>query len=336
MQRALELSSFGMGNVSPNPMVGCVIVHNDKIIGEGWHQQYGKAHAEVNAINAVKDKNLLSESIAYVTLEPCSHFGKTPPCADLLVQHQLKKVIVACIDPNPIVARKGIEKLKKAGIEVAVGLLENEATKINIRFFTSFNKKRPYIILKWAQTDDSFIARENYDSRWISNEHSRKLVHKWRAEEDAIMVGTNTAKYDNPQLNVRDWKGNDPIRIVIDKKLTLDKGLKLFNGNQPTICYNLLENKTNKNTTYVQVEEINFLEALLSDLHSQDIQSLIIEGGSKLLQSCIDKNLWDEARIFISKTTFETGISAPNINGKLQCSEDILGDELKIIRNEKN
>ena len=336
MQRALELATNGRGNVSPNPMVGCVIVHDDKIIGEGWHNKFGEPHAEVNAINAVKDKSLLSDSIAYVSLEPCSHFGKTPPCADLLIQHQLKKVLIACADPNPLVAGKGIGKLNNANIEVAIGLLKKDSEKINIRFFTAFKKKRPYIILKWAETADGFVARENYDSKWISNEHSRKLVHKWRAEEDAIMVATNTVKYDNPQLNVRDWQGNDPVRIVIDKNLMLDKSLKLFKGNQPTICYNLIESKTKGNTSYVQIEEHNFLEALFSDLYSRKIQSVIIEGGAKLLQSCIDKNLWDEARIFISKLKFETGISAPIIKGEFQHSEDILGDELKIIRNGKN
>ncbi|MDH5476159.1 MAG: bifunctional diaminohydroxyphosphoribosylaminopyrimidine deaminase/5-amino-6-(5-phosphoribosylamino)uracil reductase RibD [Cyclobacteriaceae bacterium] len=335
MLRALELAAFGKGKVSPNPLVGCVIVHNEKIIGEGWHKQYGKAHAEVNAIEAVKDKKLLSDSIAYVTLEPCSHFGKTPPCADLLVKHQLKKVVIASTDPNPLVNGKGIEKLTSANIDVEVGLLE-EALMLNQRFFCSVQKKRPFIILKWAETADGFIARKNFDSKWISNKHSRKMVHKWRAEEDAIMVGTNTAKYDNPQLNVRDWQGGNPIRVVIDKKLSLEKGLFLFDGSQPTLCYNLLESKTHKNTVYVALEEENFLEQLLADLHAREIQSVIIEGGSTLLQSCIDDDLWDEARIFVSKTMFKEGIAAPMINGEQLHYEKIGEDELKIIRNGKN
>ena len=200
MQRALELARLGLGNVSPNPMVGCVIVKDGKIIGEGHHEQYGGPHAEVNAVQAVKDQSLLPQSTAYVTLEPCSHFGKTPPCADLLVRHQVKRVVICNEDPNPLVAGQGIERLRNAGIEVEIGLLREEGRVLNRRFFTAFEKKRPYVILKWAQTTDGFVARENYDSKWISNTYSRQLVHKWRAEEDAILVGTNTARYDNPSL----------------------------------------------------------------------------------------------------------------------------------------
>ncbi len=333
MQRALELAENGRGTASPNPMVGCVIVHHGKIIGEGWTQPYGGEHAEVHAIGSVVKKELLSDSTAYVTLEPCSHFGKTPPCADLLVRHQVRKVVIACTDPNPLVAGKGITKLKDAGIEVEGGLLEKEAQEFNRRFFTSINKKRPYIILKWAETQDGFIARSNYDSKWISNEYSRKLVHQWRAEEDAIMVGTNTAKYDDPTLNVRDWEGSDPVRIVIDKQLVLNKDLKLFNGKQPTLCYNLIEDRSERNTTFIKIGRDNFLEALISDLHTRKIQSVLVEGGAYLLQSFIDKNLWDEARIFTGNIAFEEGINAPTIEGTLVTEENIMGDQLKIIRN---
>lgn len=333
MQRALELTENSRGTVSPNPMVGCVIVHDDKIIGEGWTQPYGGAHAEVQAIAAIADLTLLSESTAYVTLEPCAHFGKTPPCADLLVKHNLKRVVVACADPNPLVAGKGIDKLKASGIVVDVGLLSKEALDFNRRFFTSVNKKRPYIILKWAETKDGFIARKNFDSKWISNEYSRKLVHQWRAEEDAIMVGTNTAKYDDPTLNVRGWEGSDPVRVVIDKNLSLDQTLKLFNGDQKTICYNHIENRIQRNVTFVKLEAEGFLEKIMSDLHARKIQSVIIEGGTVLLQYFIDQNIWDEARIFIGDVLFNDGITAPRIKGPCSSKQEIMGDKLKIIRN---
>lgn len=332
MQRALELAELGRGNVSPNPMVGCVIVHDGKIIGEGWHRKYGEAHAEVNAINSIEDKSQLTQSAVYVTLEPCSHHGKTPPCADLLVEHKVKKVVIAIQDSNPMVGGQGIAKLRDAGIMVEVGLLRQEAEELNSRFFTLMNQQRPYVILKWAQTADGFVARENYDSKWISNEYSRKLVHKWRAEEDAILVGTNTAKYDNPQLNVRLWQGTDPVRIVIDKNLNLGKDLKLFDGSQPTICYNLLKTE-NGGVGYVKLDEEDLLNGLLYDLHSRNIQSLIVEGGAQLLNSFIAQNLWDEARIFTSTSTFGKGIAAPVISGVVKSEDNIEGDQLKIISN---
>ncbi|HEY1053815.1 MAG TPA: bifunctional diaminohydroxyphosphoribosylaminopyrimidine deaminase/5-amino-6-(5-phosphoribosylamino)uracil reductase RibD, partial [Emticicia sp.] len=224
MLRALQLAEIGRGQVSPNPMVGCVIVHNHEIIGEGWHQKYGSWHAEVNAVNSVQDPSKLTQSTVYVTLEPCSHFGKTPPCADLLVKHQVKKVIICNDDPNPLVAGKGIAKLRAAGIEVEQGLLAEKGRALNARFFTYVEKQRPYIILKWAETADGFIAGENYDPVKISNALSHKLAHKWRSEEDAIMVGTNTARYDNPKLNAREWQGTkNPVRIVLDKRLQLEQ-----------------------------------------------------------------------------------------------------------------
>ena len=253
MRRALELAENGRGQVSPNPLVGCVIEHHGKIIGEGWHQKYGEAHAEVNAVNSVKDKSLLKEACVYVSLEPCAHFGKTPPCADLLVENQVKKVVICNTDPNPLVAGKGIVKLREAGIEVETGILEKEGLELNKRFFHYLEKKRPYIILKWAETADGFIARKNFDSKWISNTLSRKLVHKWRTEEDAILVGTNTALYDNPQLNARDWTGNNPVRIVIDRHLKLPADLHLFDEQIPTICYNLIKNRNSGNVTFVKV-----------------------------------------------------------------------------------
>lgn len=313
MQRALDLAQNGVGTVSPNPMVGCVIVHEGKIIGEGWHQKAGEAHAEVKAINSVKRPELLPESTVYVTLEPCAHFGKTPPCADLLINHQVKKVVIAAFDSNPLVGGKGIANLKAAGIEVQTGLMEAAARKQNKRFFCSIEKKRPYIILKWAQTADGFVARKNFDSKWISNASSRQLVHKWRAEEDAILVGKNTAMHDNPQLNTRDWSGKHPIRILIDHHLAVPDSLSLFDGSVPTIVYNLHSSTESANLVHVKLSEEHFLQALLHDLHQRKVQSLLVEGGANTLKQFIAAGLWDEARVFVADSCFEEGIGAPVI-----------------------
>ena len=335
MFRAMELARLGFGNVSPNPMVGCVIVHDQKIIGEGFHQQYGGLHAEVNAISDVQDKSILPNSEVYVTLEPCSHFGKTPPCADLLVKHKVKKVYVSNLDPNPMVAGKGIEKLRTAGIEVETAILENEGSDLNKRYFTMADKKRPYVILKWAETADGFIARKDYDSKWISNELSRKLVHKWRAEEDAILVGKNTALYDNPSLNVRDWVGKDPTRIVIDHELQLGQKLNLFDRKIPTICYNTKRKETLEGLAFVKLEKASFIHEMFEDLQSRNIQSLIIEGGAATLNSFIELGLWDEARVFRAETCFGDGIKAPQLlNAEFDSKENIMGDTLSYFRRE--
>lgn len=333
MQRALELAELGRGKVSPNPMVGCVIVDNDRIIGEGWHEQYGKGHAEVNAIAAVEDQSMLSASTAYVTLEPCAHHGKTPPCADLLVSKGIKRVVIGAVDTNPLVGGKGIEKLEQAGVEVSHGLLADASRNLNARFFTFIEKDRPYIILKWAETADGFVARENFDSKWISGKASRNLVHQWRAEEDAIMVGTRTAQHDNPRLNVRNWEGADPVRVVIDKELSLSKELNLFDGQQPTLVYNGKKNHSAKNLEYIQVGDSDYLPFILKDLYKRKVQSIIIEGGSTLLNSCIESGHWDEARIFRAGVKFETGISAPAIKGKQIDSYEIGDDQLDIYSN---
>ncbi len=330
MLRALELARLGVGQVSPNPQVGCVVVHDGKIIGEGWHQKYGGPHAEVNAINSVKDKSLLSQSTVYVNLEPCSHFGKTPPCADMLIAERVRKVVVANVDSNPLVGGKGIAKLKAAGIETVVGVLDQQACELNKRFFTFVEKKRPYIILKWAQTADGFIARSNFDSKWISNEYSRQLVHRWRSEEDAILVGSGTAAHDNPSLTVRDWSGRNPVRVVIDRHLKLSDSLHLFDGNTPTLCYNLIQQKTDNNRTWVKLDETHFLKELVADLHQRDIQSLLIEGGAQTLSAFIKENLWDEARVFKSRQSFGSGIEAPIFHGTLKETHDIMNDELQI------
>ena len=330
MQRALELAKLGVGNVSPNPLVGCVIVCDDTIIGEGWHKKYGEAHAEVNAVNSVREKSVLKNSTAYVSLEPCSHIGKTPPCADLLILHGIKKVVIANNDPNPLVAGNGIKKLKEAGIEVVLGVLENEGRKLNRRFFTFIEKQRPFIILKWAQTQDGFIAHSNYESRWISSEFSRQLVHKWRSEEDAVLVGTKTAAHDNPTLSVRDWSGRNPTRVVIDRFLRLPSNLKLFDKTQKTICYNVLKHDEHPNLNLVRLDEDDFINQLVQDLYKQKIQSLIIEGGAQTLRLFIDAGLWDEARIFSSTRSFGSGIAAPALKGDLISQELISNDSLKI------
>ncbi|QHT72206.1 bifunctional diaminohydroxyphosphoribosylaminopyrimidine deaminase/5-amino-6-(5-phosphoribosylamino)uracil reductase RibD [Rhodocytophaga rosea] len=329
MQRALELAQLGQGSVSPNPMVGCVIVYQDQVIGEGWHKKYGDWHAEVNAVNSVQQLELLKESTVYVTLEPCSHFGKTPPCADLLISHQVKKVIICNVDTNPLVGGQGISKLQQAGIETETGILESQGRKLNKRFFAFMEKKRPYIILKWAQTADGFIARENFDSKWISNDFSRTLVHKWRTEEDAILVGTSTALYDNPQLNVRNWHGENPLRLVIDLNLRLPSHLHLFDRKQPTICYNLHKAGTEENLIWVQLQQPdNSLQEILQDLYARKVQSVIVEGGSKILNSFIEKGLWDEARIFESPQVFGNGIAAPVLRAKAKKTENFFGDKL--------
>lgn len=330
MQRALELAEFGRGKVSPNPLVGCVIVHQDKIIGEGYHQQYGKAHAEVNAVSSVKNQDLLTESTVYVTLEPCAHFGKTPPCANLLVEKKVKRVVIAAFDSNSLVGGKGITILKDAGIEVETGLLEKEARLQNKRFFTQIEKKRPYVILKWAQTADGFVARGDYSSKWISNSSSRQLVHKWRAEEDAIMVGKNTAKYDDPALNVRDWVGKNPLRLVIDSKLELPNSLKLFDEAVPTICYNTLKSEEKGTLEYVKLNQGFKVEDILEDLYRRTIQSVIIEGGSYLLNKFFASELWDEARVFTSSNKFGSGIAAPIPTTPVSETIEILEDTLRI------
>lgn len=332
MQRTLELAKLGRGHVSPNPLVGSVIVHDGEIIGEGWHKKYGEAHAEVNAVRSVDDKTRLLHSTVYVNLEPCSHTGKTPPCADMLIEYKVKKVVIANLDSNPLVAGDGVKKLRAAGIDVVTGILEKQGRDLNRRFFTFMEKNRPYTILKWAETADGFVARENFDSKWISNEHARQLVHKWRTEEDAILVGTRTAAYDNPQLNVRDWSGRNPVRVVIDRYLRLSSRLHLFDRKQPTICYNVLKHEEHENLSLIRIDEDNFIHNLLQDLYHRKIQSVIIEGGASTLAMFIENNLWDEARIFVAPQKFNKGIAAPAHPGVLTEQHILAGDILNIYR----
>jgi diaminohydroxyphosphoribosylaminopyrimidine deaminase / 5-amino-6-(5-phosphoribosylamino)uracil reductase len=331
MHRAFHLAKIGKGDVSPNPLVGCVIVHDGIVIGEGWHRKYGEPHAEVNAINAVENKSLLSQSTAYVNLEPCSHFGKTPPCADLLISYKLKKVVISNIDTNPLVGGSGIKKLRDAGIDVVTGVLADEGRELNKRFFTSMEQRRPYIILKWAQTADAFIAQENLESKWISNDFSRQLVHKWRSEEDAILVGARTAAHDNPSLNVREWTGRNPVRIILDRFLRLDHKLKVFDRSQKTLCYNVLKHEEHPNLSLIRVEETNFVRNVLADLWKNKVQSVIVEGGALTLNLFIENNLWDEARVFKSTRMFSKGIAAPLLRGKVIHRENVADDLLEIF-----
>lgn len=337
MNRCLELSEKGLGNVAPNPLVGCVIVHENKIIGEGYHQYFGGPHAEVNAINSVQDKKLLEKSTLYVTLEPCSHFGKTPPCADLIIKHKIPHVVIASSDPNPLVSGNGIEKLKNAGIHFETGILKKEHEWINRRFLTFFLKQRPYIILKWAQTKDGFIDIERKNNvaniTWITNEASRTLVHKWRTQEQAILIGTRTAISDNPTLTSRSWKGKNPLRIVLDRNLVLSKQLNVFNHDAETLVFTSLQNFTN--SEHIQYSNIdfgeNFFPDILKELYNRKIQSILIEGGANTLQSFIDAGLWDEARIFTGNISFEAGIKAPEINGEILSLQSIGNSSLKIL-----
>lgn len=327
IQRCLQIAENGLGSTRPNPMVGSVIVYNDKIIGEGFTSQYGGNHAEVNAINSVLDQSLLKQATIYVTLEPCSHYGKTPPCSNLIISHKIPNVVIGCIDDNEKVAGQGVKKLRAAGCQVTVGILENECKTHHKRFFTFYNKKRPYIILKWAETKDGFIAPKTKNKQkpvWITNKHSRQLVHKWRANEQSILVGTNTVLEDNPTLTTRDWTGNNPIRIVIDKNQKLSKNLDIFNNEAKTIIIN-------KNTIDFSK---NIAKQICDILFQKNITSIIIEGGKKTLQTFIDENLWDEARVFIGQTEFKNGTKAPLIKGKLLSKTYIKDDILKTYTND--
>ncbi len=340
MQRCLDLAALGMGTVSPNPMVGAVVVLDGIIIGEGYHHKYGEAHAEVNAINQVISNfsdvaELLNQSILYVSLEPCAHYGKTPPCADLIIKHKIPCVMVGCADPFDAVNGKGIEKLKDAGINVITGILEKECQWLNRRFFTRVQKQRPYIILKWAQTADGFFAPEDNSQHWITGLESRKLVHQWRSEEDAVLVGKNTAAIDNPQLNVRYDPGKSPKRIVIDRRLELNKNLNLFDQSVETLIFNEIKTDIDGKNKYIALEDFDRYvpQYILYQLYLQDIQSVIIEGGAHTLNSFIEAGLWDEARIFIGETYLKRGIKAPWITGENAQEFAIGPDRLRILVN---
>lgn len=362
IKRCIEIAKNGLGTTAPNPMVGCVIVHNDRIIGEGFTSPYGGNHAEINALDSIADKSLLKESILYVTLEPCCHFGKTPPCADAILKHEIPIVVIGTMDTHSKVSGKGIEKLKEAGCEVIVEILEDECKAHHKRFFTFHNKQRPYIILKWAETADGFIAPKTKNEQkpiWITNELSRQLVHKWRAEEQAILVGTNTVIEDNPSLTVREWTGKNPVRLVLDRQMKLLKDYSIFDNSVKTILISSIDEvvdskngarQWNPNWDNSEIEavycknwQLDFIDWSQSNqiaqqigkvLHNRQINSVIIEGGRKTLQTFIDENLWDEARVFTGDFFFKDGVKAPTFSGKLISEEKILDDTLKIYRND--
>lgn len=316
MSRCIQLAKLGAGNVAPNPMVGAVLVYENKIIGEGYHQKFGEAHAEVNCVNSVgkENKSLIEKSTMYVSLEPCAHHGKTPPCSDLIIREKIKKVIIGCQDIYKEVAGKGIEKLLNAGVEVVTGVLEDECKELNKRFFTFHQKRRPYIILKWAQSANGKIGSDNDERILISNDYSNRLVHKWRSEEAAILVGTNTVLKDNPSLTTRLWKGKNPVRIVIDKELKIPSSSKIFDEEAKTIIFNLLKSSTEKNIQFIKVSHENFIKEILDSLYESDIQSVLVEGGTKTLQFFINAHLWDEARVITNeKMIIENGMAAPEM-----------------------
>ena len=340
ISRCIELAKNGLGTTYPNPLVGSVIVYDGKIIGEGWHKKSGEPHAEVNAVNSVKDKTLLKKATIYVSLEPCSHFGKTPPCCDLIIKNGIPNIVIGTVDPNIKVAGNGIKKLTDAGAAVTIGILEKECKKLNKRFFTFHEKKRPYIILKWAESQDGFIApskniRHEQKPFWITNEFSRQLAHKWRSEEQAILVGTNTVIDDNPRLDVRDWSGNNPIRIVLDKNNRIQNDSHVFDNQIKTIilCQSITSINS-ENTIFERIDfDKNIAPQIIEVLYKHKIQSLIIEGGRQTLQTFIDENLWDEARIFVGNESLENGTKAPIVVMKNIEKHTIENDELIILSN---
>ncbi len=335
LKKCIKIARLGIGSVSPNPMVGSVIVYKGEVIGEGYHEKYGLDHAEVNAINSVEDKSLLSKSTLYVNLEPCSHFGKTPPCSDLIIKYKIPKVVIGCMDTYSEVDGTGIDKMRNAGIDVQVGIMKNESRELNKRFFTFHEKKRPYIILKWAESKDGFIAPKNQtEPFWMTSNKSKKLVHKWRSEEDSILVGRITAEKDNPSLTVREVSGVNPIRLVIDKDLKLSKNLNLFNSESKTIIFNKMKTDNSSKNNYIKINFNNMINSILKELYKQKIQSVIIEGGTKTLQSFIDENIWDEARVFTTDIKLKNGVKSPIIKGKKISEIEIDTDCLKIIFND--
>lgn len=336
MSRCLELARIGAGSVAPNPMVGAVIVHNDQIIGEGYHMKYGEAHAEVNAFNAVQDESLLQDSTLYVNLEPCAHYGKTPPCCDLVIQKKVKRVVVGCLDSYEQVDGEGIKRIKQAGIETAVGVLEKESLDLNRRFFTFHSKKRPYIILKWAQSSDGFIdidrSKDQRGIHWITHEATKKLTHQWRHEEAAILVGNKTIAIDNPRLTCRAVEGNSPIRIVLDRKLKLDYGA-FHVGDRSVLTYIVSDKEvvSNGNLQFVQPTDFT-AHGVMDLLYRLNIQSVIIEGGKTTFEEFISIGLWDEARILTGAQPMNDGVKAPVVKG-IEESRFLYGeDEVLIVR----
>ena len=325
MRRCIELAKNGLCNVAPNPTVGAVIVCDGRIISEGYHVRCGEAHAEVNAIRSVKDESLLKRSTIYVSLEPCSHYGKTPPCADLIIEKQIPRIVIGCRDPFSKVAGRGIQKLQNAGREVIVGVLEEECLHLIRRFITFNTLRRPFITLKWAESADRFIDIERIDGNpvLLSSPLTSMLVHKKRAENTAIMVGRRTALLDNPSLTVRNWYGRNPIRIVLDRNLSLPNDLQIFNGEVPTLVFTEKEHPEEKSVSYITIDFAhNPLNQIMKELYQRNIQSLLVEGGSQLLQSFIDNELWDEAYIEKCPKRLYSGVKAPEISNNFSYSTE--------------
>jgi len=339
MDRCLELAHKGLGNTAPNPMVGCVLVVGGKIIGQGYHREYGKAHAEVNAIHSVKKAECLTSSTLYVNLEPCSHHGKTPPCSDLILEKGIPRVVIGTQDPNKTVSGRGISRLRDHGVEVFVGIRKKESLELNRRFFTFHLINRPYIILKWAETKDGYIDRERTPGssgniNWITGTLERQLVHKWRSEEQAILVGTRTALTDDPELTVRDWTGRQPLRLVIDRKGKLPDSLKLLDGKTPAVVFSEKALKPIENIQQVKIPgDQDMLDGILDFLYNNQIQSIIVEGGRATLEGFIKRNLWDEARVFTGDQLFRSGIRAPRLVADASEKHQIAGSTLSIYRN---
>lgn len=332
MRRCISLASMGAGKVSPNPMVGAIIVYENKIVSEGFHQIFGGPHAETNAIKALKNPELLKDCTLYVNMEPCSHFGKTPPCVNLIISCKIPKVVIGTKDPNPLVSGKGVLTLEQAGLSVKVGILEKECRWLNRRFFIFFENKRIYVILKWAQSFDGFIdinrtANTPVGPKWITNEPARQLVHKWRSEETAIMAGTNTILFDNPKLTVRDWPGRQALRVILDKTLRLPLTSFVFDKSAPTIVFTEREKPSEENLEYYKIKfNGNVLENILTILFQRGTQSLFVEGGAQLLQNFIDNEMWDEARIFYGPDNFQDGLPAPVLKNNILAEETAIGN----------
>ncbi len=340
MDRCLELACKGLGTTAPNPMVGCVLVADGRIIGQGYHREYGKSHAEVNAIQSVKNEELLVSSTLYVNLEPCSHHGKTPPCSELILDKGIPRVIVGTSDPNKLISGRGISRMRDHGVEVSVGIREKECLELNRRFFTYHINKRPYIILKWAETKDGFIDRErtpgtNGHINWITGTMERQLVHKWRSEEQAILVGTHTAVIDDPELTARDWSGRQPLRLVIDRRGKLPGNLRLLDGSTPTVIFSETAQKPVGNIRQVKIpSDPDMTDGILNYLYDNQIQSVIVEGGRATLEGFIRRNLWDEARVFTGEQFFRSGIRAPRLIEEVAEKQQMAGSMLSIFRNQ--
>lgn len=336
MERCLQLAQLGLGYVSPNPIVGAVLVHDYRIIGEGYHQKLGGAHAEVNCINSVspEDKALIPLSTLFVSLEPCSHFGKTPPCTDYILMHGIRQVVIACSDSSAKVNGKGIQILRDAGVEVIEHVLEEEAQWLNRRFFTNCALQRPHIVIKWAETADGFIGSQLQRTK-ISSIHTDPMVHQWRSQEDAIWVGYQTALVDNPRLNVRFAIGKNPIRIVFDRDCTLPPSLHLFDQTQDTIVFNTIKSTSKPNLTYLKIDPENYVQQIIDNLESFDISSILVEGGTQLITKLFDMNAWDEARIIHSPMTLDQGIQAPQLPSQHQMIEAYTSspDRISIYKN---